>query len=171
MERTTRRMPAGTRRSALLNPTVATAKVTPVKKAEPSKSTITYSVNVSEDDEYDARHRVTARKGNSEFEFVLQQDGTPYCCGMREIGSFFIEHNSTTITEAEKVEAVKRLLIELTNSQTEGRNCLTSFFTLISNPACNLVAKAVEAGAPFTLVKSFNNRNGGRNNDLYVSNN
>jgi hypothetical protein len=144
-------------------------KVIPVSKAAVVKNTEPrYEIHK---DDYDENVTGSVTVKNSTFGFQFETSDVPHCCGMSELGAFYIRGNSTTITRPTKVELVKRMLDRIIEENTSGRTCRTLFFTTINNEACNLVDEAVAAGAPFTLVKTFVNSNSSSTNRLYVSNN
>ncbi len=149
--------------------------VTPVNKAVVKKATeveyYTRNIHDDEDDDWEGGTFIFgARKGSSNFEFTVSSDQDPFCCGMDALGGFGIQRNSNTITNKDKVEAIRRGMEKVINSVKKGNREITLQFTLIDSPSCNLMAQAVADGKLFTKVKTFTNSNSGRVNDLYVSN-
>jgi hypothetical protein len=154
------------------NPAALAGTVRPVaKKVEVKKSKSELRITTDVSDDIGDSIFVTARKGNSEFEFSLEVNDVPFCCGIKEVGSFEIETQSSTITAAEKAQAVRQLLTELLEEHTHGARCQTLIFTLIDSQPCNIVRAALVGSNLFTHVKTFSNSNTSRSNDLYVSNN
>lgn len=144
----------------------ATGVVPVAKLKEKIVKEATYDISY-----FDSDAEVTIRKGASSFLFSLDIDGIPGCCGILELHDFRSDRANPSITNAEKVEGVRRLLKEVIANHTKARQCITLIFTLVDNAACDLIKEAVADGELFTLVKSFVNSNSGRRNDMYVSNN
>lgn len=133
-------------------------KTVPVKKVDVPE----YSFD--RDDEDCARG--TVKYKGSEFNFEVYSDTTPYCCGLREFGSFKTSNIGRGITTEMRNKLINNCFEKLIENNDER----TVLFTLVNNVACNHIRTAIAGGEMFTLVKSFINPNGGNLNDLYVSN-
>ncbi len=137
--------------------------------------------------------RIT-KNGKTVFEFMFEEDGTPFCCGLVEFGNFAISVDSDkTISKLEKVKAVKKLMDaaydNITNDRGNGEDfdnydddddddyhavhegVISCIFTLLDNNVCNLVRDAIKDGKSYSHIKDFINVNTGRTNSLYTSTN
>lgn len=140
--------------------------VTPVRKVAVTKTIPTPSYSYEIDEDYSDDASAIVRFKGSSFSFSLSSAETPFCCGLREFGEFRTSTYGKHITADMRNELINetlRLFIEVNRGRT-------AVFTLIKNTTCNYIREAVADGELFTMVKSFTNPNGGRVNNLYVSN-
>lgn len=158
---------------ALAKKKINKSVVVPVKtkaKTVVAKKPVTYRIETDMDGER-ADARVISSEDNIAT-FYIEMEGTPFCCGLRELGNFSYD-TSRFIPDNEVVKAVAALLEEVLVENTgSGKRGRLLFFTLINTPTCNIVKEALKLKPDlFTCVKSFENLNSSRMNDFYVSNN
>lgn len=114
---------------------------------------------------------VSLDKGAYIFRFSFETQEDVHCCGLYSVGNFRIISNSSVIPTKEKISFIKNVFAKLANlAKTTNTKEHTLFFTLIKNPACDLIKEAIKDEKHFTAVKSFINSNSGVRNTLYVSN-
>lgn len=147
-------------------------KVKPVAAAKSVPAT-EYRTRFTVPDEYDEangdRTSVEVSKGNSTFRINFESVQDEFCCGVYSVGRFGIS-DSAAIPPAKKVEVTKQLFSRFIDIMKRDSEEITLMLTLIDNPACNMVKKALADGELFTKVKTFKNLNSGRVNELYISN-
>lgn len=141
----------------------------------PVKKIILPSPRIIQDIKYDDKDdniaSVNLRMGTARFEFSMEISDNGICCGMKELGSFSIDTNSTKIEIKNKVKAIIELFDKILEAHIDYRGVNTLIFTLINKDlVCGLVRQAMKDEKRFTLVKSFRNMNSNNINDLYVSN-
>jgi hypothetical protein len=156
-----------------------TPKAAPVEKKAPAIPKLKVDFKVQD---YDDHYRLKLERGGNEVEFYFQTEGTPFCCGLHEMGNFGIEgHNdqddddikpSDRITRTEIVTEIRNAIERVIREKfTRGRMSESVVLTLISDDACDYVREALEDGKLFQEVKTFTNSNSHNENTLYVSTN
>lgn len=155
---------------ALVKKKAVRSVVVPVKKKVViSPKPVAYEITTDINSDY-SEVSITPSKGAT-ASFNLGMEGTPFCCGLREIGSFSY-NSSRAVPESEVIKGVAQMLEELLEDNASVRGeVLTILFTLVDSAPCDIVKAALKLRPElFTLVKTFVNSNSGRLNELYVSN-
>lgn len=146
-----------------IRPSIAIKKIVAKK---PIKSTI-YKTEVN-------NNCAKVFKNNEEcFTLDFDDEGTPFCCGLRELGNFTIDEDfdDDYCSHLQKVKVIRELFKYLYDRYTKENDCITLIFTLIDNNESSLIRSALRGSKLFKKVKSFTNINTNNINDVYMSTN
>lgn len=139
------------------------------KKVEPLKTTDVYTVQIARFS--DNSYHSTLKKNNKKiYELQYQIEGTPFCCGLSEVGSFYERVNSLNELERKKVDELILKTFERIIDKDDDDHEIVSIFTLINDDGvCNRIKNALGKHESWKIIREFVNSNTGNTNVIYMS--